>query len=105
MAPMGHERMSTEAPRRVRLFGALGRRDFRVFWTGFLVSMTGNWMQMFALGWLVVQLAVRDGTPERAALYLGLVGFARLLPSLVAGRIAGAVSERLQPREVHVVGT
>jgi hypothetical protein len=40
--------MSIEVPRRVRLFSALGCRDFRVFWTGFLVSMTRNWMQMFA---------------------------------------------------------
>jgi MFS family permease len=95
--------MSIEVPRRVRLFSALGCRDFRVFWTGFLVSMTGNWMQMFALGWLVVELAVRDGTPERAALYLGLVGFARLVPSLVVGLVAGAVADRVDRRTVLVV--
>jgi MFS family permease len=95
--------MSTEAPRRVRLFSALGCRDFRVFWTGFLVSMTGNWMQMFALGWLVVELAVREGTPEQAALYLGLVGFARLIPSLVVGLVAGAVADRVDRRTVLIV--
>ena len=95
--------MNIEVPRRVRLFSALGCRDFRVFWTGFLVSMTGNWMQMFALGWLVVDLAVRDGTPGRAALYLGLVGFARLVPSLVVGLVAGAVADRVERRTVLVV--
>src|SRR5262245_57084970 len=95
--------MSTEVPRRVLLFGALRCRDFRVFWTGFLVSMTGNWMQLFALGWLVVELAVRDGTPERAPLYLGLVGFARLIPSLAVGLVAGAVADRVDRRTVLVV--
>jgi MFS family permease len=95
--------MRVEVSRRVRLFGALGARDFRVFWTGFLVSMTGNWMQMFALGWLVVELAVRDGAPERAALYLGLVGFARLIPTLAVGLLAGAVADRVDRRTVLVV--
>jgi MFS family permease len=95
--------MNTEVPRRVLLFGALRCRDFRVFWTGFLVSMTGNWMQLFALGWLVVELAVRHGTPERAALYLGLVGFARLVPSLAVGLVAGAVADRVDRRTVLVV--
>jgi MFS family permease len=95
--------MSIEVPRRVRLFSALGCRDFRVFWTGFLVSMTGNWMQMFALGWLVVELAVREGTPGRAALYLGLVGFARLVPSLVVGLVAGAAADRVDRRTVLIV--
>jgi MFS family permease len=95
--------MSVEVPPRVRLFSSLGCRDFRVFWIGFLVSMTGNWMQMFALGWLVVELAVRDGTPDRAALYIGLVGFARLIPSLVVGLVAGAVADRVDRRTLLVV--
>jgi MFS family permease len=103
MAPASHERMSTQVPRRVLLFGALRDRDYRIFWTGFLVSMTGNWMQMFALGWLVVQLAVRAGTPERAPVYLGLVAFARLIPSLAVGLVAGAVADRVDRRTVLVV--
>jgi predicted MFS family arabinose efflux permease len=102
-ASASSERMSVEAPGRVRLFSALGCRDFRVFWTGFLVSMTGSWMQLFALGWLVVELAVSEGTPERAALYLGLVGFARLVPSLAVGLVAGAVADRADRRMVLVV--
>jgi MFS transporter, DHA1 family, staphyloferrin A biosynthesis exporter len=103
MARAGSERMNTEVPRRVRLFSALANRDFRVFWTGFLVSMTGNWMQLFALGWLVVELAVRAGTPERAPLYLGLVGFARLIPSLAVSLVAGAVADRVDRRTVLIV--
>jgi hypothetical protein len=60
--------------------------------------MTGNWMQVFALGWLVVELANRAGVPERAALYAGLVGFARLLPGL-----RSASSPALSPIESTAV--
>jgi predicted MFS family arabinose efflux permease len=95
--------MSAVAERRAGTFSALRHRNFRVFWTGFLVSMTGNWMQMFALGWLVVELAERDGVPERAALYAGLVGFARLLPALGLGLVAGAVVDRVDRRKVLLV--
>ena len=85
--PAGHP---VSAIRRVTAFSALRRRDFRIFWIGFLTSMSGSWMQVFAVGWLVVQLAEREGA-ERAALYLGLVGFSRVVPGLVVGLVAGAV--------------
>ena len=91
------------AARPVTAFSALRRRDFRVFWIGFLTSMTGSWMQVFAVGWLVVQLAERDGVPERAPLYLGLVAFSRVVPGLVVGLVAGAVVDRADRRAVLVV--
>jgi MFS family permease len=79
-------------------FAALTSRDFRVFWFGVLVSRIGESMQMFAVGWLVFQLAVRDGGPERAALYAGILGLARLAPALVVGVISGAVVDRVDRR-------
>ena len=45
----------------VQLLGALRFRDYRLFWAGLTVSQVGSWMQIFALGILVVQLAERDG--------------------------------------------
>lgn len=65
--------------------------------------MTGSWMQVFAVGWLVVQLAERDGVPERAPLYLGLVAFSRVVPGLVVGLVAGAVVDRADRRSVLLV--
>ena len=55
-------------------------------------------MQAFGLGWLVVQLAVRDGTPERAPLYLGFVGVARAVPGLTLGLFGGVVADRRDRR-------
>ena len=39
-----------------RTFSAFGERDFRIFWLGQLVSVTGTWMQTVAQGWLILVL-------------------------------------------------
>jgi MFS family permease len=57
-------------------------------------------MQVFALGILVVQIAERDGHPELAPLYLGLMGLARALPGIPCTVIAGAVADRHDRRRI-----
>jgi MFS family permease len=69
-----------------------------VFSAGFLLSNISVAMQAFGLGWLVVQLAVQGGTPERAPLYLGLVGIARAIPGLALGLFGGVVADRRDRR-------
>ncbi len=55
-------------------------------------------MQIFALGILVVQIAARDGNPELAPFYLGLMGLARAVPGLAFTLVAGAVADRVDRR-------
>lgn len=74
-----------------------------MFWIGLSVSAAGGWMQIFALGILVFQLAARDGTPELAPLYLGLTGLARAIPGLALTFIAGAVADRSDRRRLLLV--
>ena len=50
---------------------AFAHRDFRLFWFGLVVSNIGSWMQIYGLGWLVVQLAIRDGAPQLAPFVSG----------------------------------
>ena len=57
-------------------------------------------MQVFALGILVVQIADRDGHPELAPFYLGLMGLARALPGIPGTVIAGAVADRVDRRRI-----
>ncbi len=90
-------------PGRTSMLAALRYRDFRLFWFGLLVSNIGTWMQMFGQGWLVVQLAVRDGAPQLAPFYLGLVGLARAVPGLGLGLFAGAVADRADRRQLLMV--
>jgi len=60
-------------------------------------------MQQFGLGWLVVQLAIRDGTPQLGPLYLGLVGLARAIPGLAFGLFGGVVADRADRRRLLIV--
>jgi MFS family permease len=60
-------------------------------------------MQMFGQGYLVVLLAVRDGVPQLAPLYLGLVGLARAIPGLTLGLFGGALADRTDRRRLLLV--
>src|SRR5437899_2124184 len=84
-------------------FAAVDFRDFRLFWFGLVVSNIGSWMQIYGLGWLVVQLAIRDGAPQLAPFYLGLVGLARAIPGLAFGLFGGAVADRADRRRLLIV--
>src|SRR5439155_24267259 len=90
-------------PGRTSALAALLYRDFRLFWIGLLVSNIGTWMQQFGLGWLVVQLAIRDGTPQLGPLYLGFVGLARAVPGLAFGLFGGVVADRADRRRLLIV--
>lgn len=81
---------------------ALRQRDFRLLFGGILPSNVGYWMQEFAVGWLVVLVAQRDGNPALAGLYLGLRGIANAIPSLVIGLLAGAYADRVDRRAMLV---
>jgi len=90
-------------PGRTSMLAALEYRDFRLFWFGLAVSNIGSWMQTYGLGWLVVQLAIRDGVPQLAPFYLGLVGLARAIPGLAFGLFGGAVADRADRRRLLIV--
>lgn len=60
-------------------------------------------MQVFALGILVVQIAAREGRPELAPFYLGLMGLARAVPGLAFTLVAGAVADRVDRRRLLMV--
>jgi MFS family permease len=90
-------------PGRTSALAALRSRDFRLFWFGLLVSNVGTWMQMFGQGYLVVLLAVRDGVPQLAPLYLGLVGLARAVPGLALGLFGGVIADRTDRRRLLIV--
>lgn len=67
------------------------------------VSNIGGWMQIFALGLLVVQIAAREGAPELAPFYLGLMGLARAVPGLALTLLAGAVADRMDRRLILLI--
>ena len=69
-----------------RGFGALRHRNFRLYWSGQVVSLVGTWMQSVSLPWLVLELGgspFQVGTNMPAAnLVLGKPNFT--IPSVGA---------------------
>ena len=81
-------------------FSALRYPEFRLLFGGLVGGNLGLWMQEFAVGWLVVQLAVRDGNPALAGFYLGLRSLASAVPALAFGLFAGVFADRTDRRQL-----
>src|SRR5512136_2099449 len=73
-------------------FAALKYRNFRLFFVGQLVSLTGSWMQNTAQGWLVYQLT-------GSKVLLGTVAAVGSLPMLLSVW-GGSVADRHPKRTV-----
>src|SRR5579859_7614502 len=68
---------------------ALRERNFRLYWLGQVVSNIGNWMQVVALGWFILQIT---GSP----IALGLLGLAQFLPLLTLSLAGGMLADRFR---------
>jgi MFS family permease len=72
-------------------FSALRYSNFRLYFGGQLVSISGSWMQTVALGWLVFHIT-------QSELWLGIVACAGGLPSLLFSPFAGVWVDRTPRR-------
>lgn len=80
--------------REARGFGVLRFRNYRLFFSGQLVSTTGMWMQSLAQSWLVVE------TLDASAFQLGLVPIFQFGPSLLFGIPAGTLIDRWSKKRI-----
>jgi MFS family permease len=81
---------------RGRTFRSLRRhRNYRLFFTGQLISVAGTWMQNIALAWLVIELS-------SSPLALGALAFCRFLPFFLFSLVAGVVVDRLDTRRLLI---
>ena len=79
--------------RPARTFRAFRHRNYRLYFYGQLVSLTGSWVQTTALTWLAW-----DRTDK--ALWAGLVVAAQVLPTLLFGAWGGALADRWPKRRL-----
>ncbi|MBI5075063.1 MAG: MFS transporter [Nitrospirae bacterium] len=74
-------------------FSAFSFRDFRLFWFGQIISLSGSWMQTVAQGWLVYSLT-------KSPLHLGMVAAANALPILLFTLFGGLIADRYPKRNL-----
>jgi len=74
----------------------LRHRNFRLLWTGLIVSNTGSWMQFVALGYLVDRLT-------QSPLYLGILAATQAIPRLLFSMLGGTLADRIDRRRLLVL--
>lgn len=76
-----------------RAFTSLHVRNYRLYFFGQLVSISGTWMQQIAIAWLVLRLT-------NSAFTLGLTTALQTLPYLFVGAWGGLLADRLPKRRL-----
>lgn len=71
-----------------RTFHSLKNRNYRLYWIGQVVSLSGTWMQRIAQAWLVLQLT-------HSPLALGTVTAIQFTPILIFSLFGGVVADRV----------
>ncbi len=83
-------------PDRTTMFASLRIPNYRLFYAGMAVSMTGSWMQATAQAWLVLTLS-------GSASVLGLIVALQALPVLLIGPYAGVIADRVDRLRLLIV--
>jgi MFS family permease len=79
-----------------RTFASLSVPNYRRYFTGQVVSITGNWMQTVAEMWLVVQLT-------GSGVSVGLTAGLQFLPILLFGAWGGLLADRFPKRRLLMI--
>jgi MFS family permease len=79
------------------MFRALSVRNYRLYFTGQVLSNTGTWMQRVAQDWLVLDLSGTSGVA------LGITTGLQFLPYLLFSLWGGTLADRLERRRLLVI--
>lgn len=77
------------------VFRAFKHRNFQLFFSGQIISLTGTWMQSVAQSWLVYRLT-------GSVALLGLIGFAGQFPVFLLTSFGGAIADKYNRRRILV---
>ena len=79
------------------VFASLHVRNYRLFASGQVVSLTGTWMQRVAQDWLVLDLSHNSGTA------IGITTGLQFAPVLLFGMWGGVIADRYDKRRILVM--
>src|SRR3990172_9917389 len=88
--------MTSRAAVVARIFSSLKVPNYRLYFVGQVVSLSGTWMQGVAQAWLVLDLT-GSGTA------LGLVSSLQFLPVLLFGPMGGVLADRFDKRRLLLI--
>jgi MFS family permease len=80
----------------LRTITSLRQRNFRLYWSGQVISLTGTYMQTIGQSWLVLELT-------HSAWQLGVVGTLQALPILLFSLFAGVLADRWPRRSILLI--
>jgi len=89
---------ASESPSPTRLpvaLRSLRHRNFQLFFSGQLISLTGTWMQNIAQAWLVYRIT-------GSSLLLGSVGFASQIPVFLFAPLGGITADHRNRKHVVI---
>ena len=79
-----------------RRYPAMAFRNYRLFWTGGVLTNNGRWIQYVATYWIIYQIT-------ESAAWVGAAAFCSFIPMLLTNPLAGYVSDRYDRRKVLLV--
>jgi MFS family permease len=79
------------------MFRALALRNYRLYASGQIVSLTGTWMARVTQDWLVYHVLTHD-----SSFALGVVTAVQFLPTLALGMFGGVIGDRYPKRRVLI---
>lgn len=85
--------MQTSLAKSMAIFSALRHRNYRLYWIGLMVAITGYQVQSFVQLWLVYELT-------RSPFYLGLVGGASAASTITFTLFGGVLADRVDRRRL-----
>ncbi|MDQ1435139.1 MAG: hypothetical protein QOF59_1955 [Actinomycetota bacterium] len=75
-------------------FSSLKNRNYRLYFIGQIISVSGTWMQRLAQAWLILRLTHNNGFA------LGIESGLQFLPVLVFGAWGGVIADRFDKRRL-----
>lgn len=77
----------------IKTFPAFESRNYKLYFTGQLISLIGTWLQIVAMGWLVLKMT-------NSAFLIGLITALGSLPSLFFTLFGGVLVDRFPKKKI-----
>lgn len=88
--------MSSRTSNKRRLLSPLRHRDFRLFWSGLLLSSVGSQFTQLAMAWQIYELT-------NSPLQIGMIGLVRAVPQMVILLFGGLLADAMNRRKLMMI--